>query len=139
MKRKLLFVLRHEQAQDDLKYIVRIAQYNKFFQEKDKMDLKVLLLNDCYLFDNFLNYSENPQDVQLKPDLKKLLDFGVEVAYDKNRDYPKWYDTYDPTQETEYAQIVGRAFRFKESGIKRVDPYEYVANGVIFGYEVIKW
>jgi len=139
MERKLVFVLRHEQAQDDLKYIVRIAQYNKLSREKDEVDLRVLLLNESYLFDNFPNHSENPQDVQLLPDLKKILDSGVGVAYDENRDYPKWYDTYDPTQETEYAQIVGRAFRFKESGIKRVDPYEYVANGVKFGYEVIKW
>jgi len=139
MTRKLLFVLRHRQPLDDLEYIVRIAQYNKLSREKDEVDIKVLLLNEYYLFDNFPDYSENPLDVKIRPDLLKLLDSGVEVAYDINLDYPEWHDTYDPTEETEYALYVGMAFRFKESGIIRVDPYEYVANGVKFGYEIIKW
>ena len=33
MKRKLLFILRHEETRDDLKYIARIAQYSALARE----------------------------------------------------------------------------------------------------------
>lgn len=137
MTRKLLFILRYEEPRDDLTYIARIAQNNAHIKESDKMKIKVLLHSRSYLFDT--RFPLPGEHVKLEPDLQKIIDSGGEIVFSIHSDYPIWHGSNDPELISELKWEYETAKLFKESVIKLVDPYEYVANAVKFGYEVIKW
>ena len=132
MARKLLFILRYEEPRDDLKYIARIAE--------NKAHIKVLLLSWSYVFALSDFKHKLTEQVKLNPDLQKIIDSGGVVVYSIHSDYPKWYKDYDPDLHSSYEghYVISKWFK-EESVIKLVDPYEYVANAVKFGFEVIKW
>jgi len=141
MPRKLLFVLRHDQPEDDLTYILRIARSS--LPEKGIVNIKILLLKASYLWDSN-SWDDNNEDwkhVKLGADLDKILDSGAEVACDNRIDYPRWEGPYDLSIPgmRDYATKYGKAVRFRESGIKRVDRYEYVADAVSKNFDIIKW
>lgn len=79
--------------------------------------------------------------MKLDLDLQRILNSGAEVAYDERLYYPRWEGPYDLNipGTRDYAASYGRAVRFRESSIILVDPYEYVANAVKNGFEIIKW
>ena len=140
MTRKLLFILRHEEPRDDLKYIARIAQNNAHIKESDNVKIKILLLSSSYVLALSDFEHKLTQQVKLKPDLQKIIDSGGEVVFSIHSDYPKWGGSYDPDLISSYEGKYAIAKWFKEeSVIKLVDPYEYVANAVKLGFEVIKW
>ena len=132
MTRKFLFILRYEEPRDDLKYIARIAQ--------NKAHIKVLLLSWSYVFALSDFEHRLTQQVKLNPDLQKIIDSGGEVVFSIHSDYPKWYSSFDPDLHSQYEgqYVIAKWFK-EESVIKLVDPYEYVANAVKLGFEVIKW
>ena len=132
MTRKFLFILRYEEPRDDLKYIARIAQ--------NKAHIKVLLLSWSYVFALSDFEHKLTEQVKLNPDLQKIIDSGGEVVFSIHSDYPKWYGPYDPDLHSSYEgkYVIAKWFK-EESVIKLVDPYEYVANAVKLGFEVIKW
>ena len=141
MPRKLLFVLCHDQPDDDLTYILRIAQSS--LPEKGIVNIKILLLKASYLWDSnsWDDFNEDWKHVKMGAELDKILDSGAEVAYDNKLEYPRWEGPFDLSipgmrdNATEY----GKAIRFRESGIKIVDRYEYVADAVSKNFDIIKW
>lgn len=146
MTRKLLFILRHEKPMDDLQFIRNIVK-------ADVAEVKILLMNEIYLFD--FNWSlidagkmvnggfvsnrteEGVRELSedyIRAELKTILKHGVEVGYD-NRLQNFDRETFDEDYAYEYGQYLA----FKNSGIIRVDSFQYVTDAISQGYEIIKW
>jgi hypothetical protein len=132
---------------DDLQFILQIAQ-------AQVAEIKVLLMSEVYHFDSSkfilvitnklidgkyvsMNTENGVRELSeefINNDLKTLLKCGVMVGYD-NR-LPRYNrDTYDEDHAKEY----GMYLAFKNSGIKIVDPFQFVADSIRHGYEIIKW
>lgn len=150
MTRKLLFILRHEKPMDDLQFILNIVKASV-------AEVKILLMNEVYLFDIneiliyayraktpfryneavSMNTEEGLRELSedyIRAELKTILEHGVEVGYD-NRLQSFDRKTFDEDYPLEYGQYLA----FKNSGIKRVDPFQYVTDAISQGYEIIKW
>ena len=147
MTRKLLFVLRHEKPMDDLQFILQIAK-------AQVAEIKILLMNPVYLFDSFkfslvsafrfidgeyvrINTEKGIRELSkefINAELRTLLKQGVIVGYD-NRLPSFDRNTYDEDHALEY----GKHLAFKNAGIMLVDPFQFVADSVRHGYDIIKW
>lgn len=147
MTRKLLFILRHEEPKDDLKFINNIVK-------SQVAEVKILLMNENYLFDYSkqglissmkmgsrgwvsMNTEEGIREISeeyLLTELKTILKHGVEVGYD-NRLRNFDVETFKGGSSVEYLQYL----TFTNSGIKRVNAFQYVTDAIRDGYEIIKW
>jgi hypothetical protein len=146
MARKLLFTLRHENPMDDMQFILNIVKAGV-------AKIKILLMNEVYLFSAnkteiytykkvnnewvSMNTEEGVRELSedyIRAELKTILEHDVEVGYD-NRLQSFDRNTFDSDYSFEY----GLYLAFKNSGIKRVDSFQYVTDAIRQGYEIIKW
>ena len=136
MSRKMCFILRHVEPKDDLQYIIEIMKVQS-------AKIKILILKAGYLFepDNRFDYLSTAEQViersrdYVKAELRKLIENGAKVGYYEGGE-PKWWDGFYDEAPTTYGEYIA----FKNSGIKWViDPYNFVADAVKQGYEIIKW
>ena len=127
MARKLLFVHRYEEAKDDFRFIVALAELTSAFKIK-------VIVENCELLVTAEGLSSSTPT--LTDEVKLLLNYGVEIVWMKS----KYYSPDLPHMDIFETQFNLTSQVLIEAGIKMVDnAYKYVAESIRDGYELIKW